>query len=167
MNYKIILFVFIFLLFFICLKVTSNLFIEFFDIDQYKKTMSDNEGKKLYRLALDKKIRIYEEDCEDKCDHTNCIKLDSMKKVLNKCLKCNKQKNKCFKRSIIGGNCDDCNEEDDKIDCYRVANFGCANPYNLQSNNGTQPYYIEIPDNNPNSSYTKKCVFCWNILDNI
>ena len=69
--------------------------------------------------------------------------------------------------SIIGGNCDDCKEDEDKIDCLNTGNFGCINPKDLQSYDGVFPYYIELPDNNPNSPFNKKCIFCWNILDNI
>lgn len=53
------------------------------------------------------------------------------------------------------------------MNCYDINNFGCANPKNLQSNDGIEPYYIEVPNNNINSPFDKKCVFCWNILDNI
>ena len=38
---------------------------------------------------------------------------------------------------------------------------------NLQVNKGVSPYYVEVPDDNINSPYNKKCAFCWNILDNI
>ena len=56
---------------------------------------------------------------------------------------------------------------EDKLDCYNVQNFGCTNPNNFDSLNGTDPYFINIPNNNVNSPYNKKCVFCWQIQDNI
>ena len=136
--------------------------------EKYKKKMFLNDKQKLYKIGLAKDTPINREDCFDKCDARSCIQLDNMTKVLDKCIKCNGQKNKCFKKSIIGGTCDDCDESnEDKINCYELNNFGCANPNNLNDRNGTIPYYIEIPDNNLNSPYDKKCVFCWNILDNI
>ena len=90
-----------------------------------------------------------------------------MKKTLDKCIKC-KAEGKCFKKSIIGGVCNDCDEnETDKIDCYDVKNFGCPNPKDINYDIGVPAYYTEINDDNVNSPYNKKCVFCWNILDNI
>lgn len=143
-----------------------------FDVQDYKKTMLNNHGKNLYKVGIDNDIKIYRDDCFDKCDSKSCIQLDQKRKLLDKCLKCNAQKNKCFNKSIIGGLCDDCDIEniEDKINCNEIGNFGCVNPNNLnniQNNIGIEPYYIEVPDNNPNSSYNEKCVFCWNILDNI
>ena len=134
--------------------------------------MLDNNKEKLYKIELKNDIKIYRDDCFYKCDSKSCIQLDEKKKLLNKCLKCNSQKNKCFSKSILGGICNDCSIEniEDKINCYEIGNFGCVNPNNLnniQNNIGTEPYYIEVPDNNPNSPFDKKCVFCWNILDNI
>jgi len=140
-----------------------------FDIKQYKQTILNNNKKKLYKIGLNDNINILEEDCFEKCDQSNCIKLNNQKKILKECLKCNIQKNKCYNKSIIGGNCNDCDIEniEDKIDCYDVNNFGCPNPKNLNYNTGVNPYYIQINDNNINSPYDKKCVFCWNIFDNI
>jgi hypothetical protein len=139
------------------------------DIQEYKKTMINNDKKKLYKIGLNDNINILEEDCFSKCDKSNCIKFYEKKKILNECLKCNIQKNKCYNRSIIGGNCDDCQIDniEDKIDCYDVHNFGCPNPKNINYNIGVEPYYFELNDNNINSTFNKKCVFCWKILDNI
>jgi hypothetical protein len=139
------------------------------EIKKYKTIMLDNNKKKLYKIGLNDSITVTDEDCYDKCDQSNCIKMSDKKKLLNECLKCNIQKNKCYNKSIIGGNCDDCNIEniEDKLDCYDVKNFGCPNPKNLNYSVGVDPYYIQIKDNNINSPYNKKCVFCWNILDNI
>lgn len=148
-----------FLFIFLYIKIISNVFIELFDISNHKN---------LYKLMLSKDTDIQTEDCNDKCDQTNCIKLKDRLRILNRCIKCNKQKNKCFNKSVIGGNCDDCiGDEEDKLDCYDINNFGCANNNNLQINKGVSPYYIEVPDTNINSPYNKKCVFCWNLLDNI
>lgn len=169
MIYYLIMIIFIPILFFIYFKITSNLFIELFEMDKYKEILLNNPNKKIYNLMLNKDITIYEEDCEKKCSKEDCVKLYDFKNNLDKCLKCQSKEDKCFKKSIIGGLCDNCGEISKKIDCLDVKNFGCTNPYNLQSNIGVSPYYIEIPDNNLNTPFDKKCVFCWNneILDNI
>ena len=149
--------------------INKNIIKEFFDINEYKKLLLNNNNSEiLYKIKLNE-FKIYKEDCFDKCNHRECIKLYERIKILDKCLKCNNTKNKCFNKSIIGGTCDDCNidEYKDKLDCYDVQNFGCSNPDNLNLNKGVEPYYLQIPDNNLNSPYNKKCVFCWNILDNI
>ena len=139
------------------------------NIKKYKEIMFNNNEKKLYKIGLNENIDIREEDCFDKCDHSNCLKMMNQKKILNQCLECNKQKNKCFNKSIIGGNCDDCSIEnnEDKLDCYDVNNFGCPNPENINFSVGINPYYVQVNDNNLNSPYDKKCIFCWNILGNI
>ena len=142
---------------------------EYFDINTYKEIIKNNDKKNIYKIGLNKDISIYKTDCYDKCSKTDCIKLDNMTKVLEKCMKCNSQKKKCFNHSIIGGTCDDCNieNENEKLNCLHIQNYGCTNPNNIFDNNGVEPYYIQIPDNNLNSPYDKKCVFCWNLLDNI
>jgi hypothetical protein len=142
------------------------------DIDEYDKIMLNNNKKKLYKISLDKNIKIYRDECFDKCSREDCIKLDHKIKILNKCIKCNLQKNKCFKKSIIDGNCDDCNIDniEDKLNCYETDNYGCPDPNNLnniKTNIGVKPYYIQIPDNSLNSPFNKKCSFCWNIMDNL
>ena len=137
-------------------------------VDEYAKTLKNNHEKELYRIGLAPNTEIYTEDCNLKCNATSCRVLDERTKNLDKCLKCNATKNKCFRKSIIGGNCDDCDESiEDKSDCYNIYNFGCVPPDNLDAVNGVKPYYIQVPDTNPSSPFNKKCVFCWNILDNL
>ena len=166
MNYVVIIILFIIIFLFLYIKITSNVFIEFFDIDQYKSIMLNNNKKNLYNIKLSNNDKIYTENCNDMCDNKDCIKLYTMKKNLNNCLKCQSENNKCFKKSIIGGVCNDCDEED-KIDCFKIDQFGCTNPKDLQSYKGVSPYFIQVNDDNVNSPFDKKCVFCWNILDNI
>ena len=137
-------------------------------VDEYAKTLKNNNKKELFRIGLAPNTKIYNKDCDLKCDNKNCKILNEMSKNLDKCLKCNATENKCFRKSIIGGNCDDCDKSiEDKLDCYNIFNFGCVPPDNLDSVNGVKPYYIQIPETNPNSPFNKKCVFCWNILDNL
>ena len=73
-------------------------------INEYKTIMLENDTEKLFKLSLNEEtMPILEEDCFQKCDKANCIKLDQQKKTLEKCLQCNRKKNKCFSKSIIGG----------------------------------------------------------------
>ena len=165
----------IFIILFIIFYIMSyqNMHIDHYDNlytpSEYKSKMLNNNKTKMYKLELEKSTSIYTEDCYEKCNAKECMKLDEKKKILNKCLQCNIQKNKCYTKSIIGGTCNDCKTEDikDKIDCYDVNNFGCFPPDNINSNKGVSPYYIQVPDDNINSPYDEKCVFCWNILNNI
>ena len=136
-------------------------------INSYKNIMLNNNEEKIFDISLSEDIGIETENCYDKCDKQNCIKLDERKKILNNCLKCNSQKNKCFKKSIIGGICDDCSIDTNKLNCYDINNFGCPNKNDINNNIGTEPYYFKINDNNISSLYDKKCIFCWNIFDNL
>ena len=162
----IILVIFILIILYI---INKNIINEFFiDNSKYDKLLLNDNHDKLYKFKLNN-FKIYEEDCFDKCNYRECVKLYEKNKILNECLKCNKTKNKCFKKDILGGSCDDCNiqEYENKLDCYDIQNYGCTDPDNLDLNKGVSPYYIEVADTNLNSPYNKKCVFCWNILDNI
>ena len=143
-----------------------------FSINKYKYTMLNNDKEKLYKISLNKNIEILRDECYDRCNREQCLILDDKIKWFEKCTKCNLQDKKCFNKSIIGGNCDDCNIDkiEDKINCSAIENYGCSHPNNLNNlsiNSGTLPYYIEVPDNNINSPFNKKCVFCWNLMDNL
>ena len=170
MIFFIIIIIIIILLFIILNIYLKNY--ENFDIDQYNEIMLNNHEKKLYNISLNKNIKILRDECFDKCDKEKCIILDNRIKLLDKCIKCNIQDNKCFNKSIIGGNCDDCNIKniENKLNCSEIDNYGCPNPKslnNISDNIGVEPYFIEAPDNNLNSPFNKKCVFCWNIMDNL
>jgi hypothetical protein len=171
-------FIILFLLFFIINMLLKKY--EYFNLNnietvslkEYSKIMVNNNNNKLYKISLSNNMPIYTDDCFLKCSHEDCIKFENRKKLLDKCLKCNNEKNKCFKKSIIGGNCDNCNIKniEDKEDCYKIHNYGCPSPDNINNlsiNRGVRPYYLEIPDNNVNSPFDKKCVFCWDLLDNL
>lgn len=135
--------------------------------EEYKKRMESNDKKNLYRIGLSNGIPIETENCYDTCNKTDCIKMDDKATTLKKCLECNRQKNKCFKPDILGGSCNDCAPNTKKINCYELQYFGCTDPKNFDSTRGVAPYFIKIPDNSITSPYNKKCVFCWDILDNI
>lgn len=139
-----------------------------YNLKQYKQLMLDNNKEKLFKKTLNN-IKILKDECFEKCDQSNCIKLDQQAKILKKCLTCNKQKNKCFNKTIIGGQCDDCDGVDikDKFDCLSLVNFGCPNPENLDNAKGVEPYYFLLNNNSPTSPFNKKCVFCWQINSEI
>jgi len=169
-----ILYLIIFFILYIILYGLNSLYLnkENFDTEEYKKLMLNNNKKNLYKIKLDKNIKMLRDDCYEKCNKQDCLLLDDKTKWLNKCVKCNLQDKKCFNKSIIGGNCDDCNIEniEDKLDCFSNENYGCPAPDNINDlniNRGIMPYFIEVPDNNVNSPFNKKCVFCWNLMDNI
>jgi hypothetical protein len=152
------------------ININNNNFENFenLDIPMYKTKMLNNNKEKLFKIGFNDKIEIRREDCFFKCDQEKCIKLDNMTKLLDKCNKCNLQYNKCFQKTVIGGNCNDCDESKiEKINCNDIKNFGCPPPDNIDNNNGVEPYYIQVPDNNVNSPYNEKCSFCWDILDEI
>jgi hypothetical protein len=105
--------------------------------------------------------------CDIKCGADDCIKMKEMKKNLTKCVECHKQKGKCFRNSIIGGNCDDCLEGEVPINCSDTRHYGCAPTHNIQSYDGSLPYFISVPSSELNSAFDKKCIFCWQFSDYI
>ena len=105
------------------------------------------------------------EDCFDKCDAQKCFELKERNRHFESCKECHKNPNKCFRKSIIGGNCDDCLKDEKQIRCDNIFNFGCYNYKNLNSKTGVAPYYIQAKYFSPNSPYDEQCIFCWN-LDN-
>jgi hypothetical protein len=137
-----------------------------YNLSQYKNLMLNNNKQKLFKKTLNN-IKILKNDCYSQCDLGNCQKLDAQTKLVERCMKCNLQKNKCFHKTIIGGECDDCDGVDikDKLDCLAIANFGCPNPDSLDDLRGVDPYYFMLNDNSPVSPFNKKCVFCWQIGD--
>ncbi len=111
-------------------------------------------------------IETDEEACDIKCGADQCKIMKEMNKNLKKCIEC-QQKGKCFHHSIIGGNCDDCGENEKPIQCNDTRNFGCAPPHNIQSYDGSLPYFISVPSKELNSPFDQKCIFCWQFSEYI
>ncbi len=133
------------------------------NLNEWKKLLNKNLSNSTATILSVPPENIQTEDCFSKCDARDCQIMEQMKKNLNSCVECHKNPKKCFRKSVIGGNCDDCLPDEKQIDCKNLKEFGCVPPKNIYSNEGTLPYFIEVPDDNLNSPYDKKCIFCWQI----
>ena len=56
-----------------------------------------------------------------------------------------------------------CGDNLKKMNCNHKNDIGCTNPDDIFGLEGVEPYYIEVPSNNSNSPFDKKCVFCWEL----
>ena len=103
-------------------------------------------------------------NCFKKGSYSDCMKLYIRKKNYDKCVTCQKLKNKCFNHLDTLGSCDSCGENLKKVDCYDSSKYACPNPHDVFNSKGIEPYYLEIIDkNNVNSPYDQSSLFCWNL----
>jgi hypothetical protein len=161
----------------IFLSFSLFLFIYFYHkMFQYKETFNLVDLKNRLQNNLSKgvvtKLRIpmeyvKTEDCSAKCKSEDCIKMDRMTRDFENCIKCHENPKKCFRKSVIGGNCDDCLKDEKQIKCNDTNEFGCVPPHNINSYEGTKPYFIQLKSDNLNSPYDEQCIFCWQIKDYI
>lgn len=171
---KIIGYIFVILLFLYFIdRYFYNILPEFFEsktinLQDLRKQLIKNLGfSKVTIMKIPENLIEKDEDaCDLKCGAEECKIMKEMKKNLTKCVECH-QKGKCFHKSIVGGNCDDCLEGEKPINCSDTREFGCAPPHNIQSYDGSLPYFISVPSENLNSPYDKKCIFCWQFSDYI
>lgn len=163
--YAFLLFIFLYLVIYICFKM--NGYKETFNLMELKNiiTKNLNEGT-VTRLILPMEY-IKTKDCSSKCKSEDCIKMDRMTRDFENCITCHKNPKKCFRKSIIGGNCDDCREGEKQIKCNDTNEFGCVPPHDLNSYEGVKPYFIQLESKNLNSPYDEQCIFCWQIKDYI
>lgn len=133
-------------------------------LSSYNKLINQLNNNILSKYIISKD-KIKYDDCFEKCNAQKCVQMIEKNKQYNKCFKCHKNPNKCYRKSIIGGNCDDCLEGEKQIKCNDINNFGCYNYNNIYDNNGVKPYYVEAKYNNPNSPYDSQCIFCFDIPD--
>ena len=133
---------------------------------QKKLVFGLNESKVTILKIPPNLIETDTDACDLKCGAQECIQMKEMKKNLTKCIECH-QKGKCFHSSIVGGNCDDCLEGEIPINCNDTRHYGCAPPHNIQSYDGSLPYFITAPLQELNSPFDKKCIFCWQFSDYI
>jgi len=128
---------------------------------KFDKFILKNAGKKAFNVGL-KDVKIQRENCFQKCDAENCIKLYMKRKNYHNCVKCQEKKGKCFNNNMYTmGNCDDCGNNLKKLNCQHKDNIGCTDPHNIYSLDGIEPYFIEVPSQSANSPFNSKCVFCW------
>ena len=111
--------------------------------------------------AIPDKYKIRRDKCLEYCDEKNCLSMFQRQSDLDKCRECN-LKGGCFRKSIIGGVCEVCEEGGDYVDCDLTRNFGCKNPKNILDFTGVDPYYVIVEDDD-SFSYSNSCKFCWNI----
>ncbi len=143
-------------------------FIDKINLSELRKKLTDNLNKNTVTVMKvpSELIEKDEDTCDIKCDAQSCIQMKEMRKNLEKCIECS-QKKKCFRKTIIGGNCDDCQPGETPLDCSDTRNFGCAPPHNIQSYEGSLPYFISVPSKDLNSPFDSKCIFCWQFSDYI
>jgi len=139
--------------------------IEPFTFLDYNQLLA-NHSDQLFKPSFASNIQPEEEDCYEMCDSKQCLNMQERNKILNSCVKC-RSENKCFHKSIIGGNCDDCMEDEVPIDCYDTRHFGCTNPRDFNSYNGVFSYFVMSNSDDVNSLYNKECLFCWDIQNQL
>ncbi len=132
---------------------------------QYKDLLFKNlEHGVLTKMKI-KPSDVQREDCAEKCGEKECKIMFEQKRNLDACNMCHKNKNKCYKKSITGGNCEDCLDGEVQIKCNDVSNFGAPNPNDLFSKNGVDPYFVIKTTFSPNSDMSQECRFSYDLND--
>ncbi len=132
---------------------------------QYKDLLFKNlEHGVLTKMKI-KPSDVQREDCAEKCGEKECKIMFEQKRNLDACNLCHKNKNKCYKKSITGGNCEDCLDGEVQIKCNDVSNFGALNPNDLFSKNGVDPYFVIKTTFSPNSDMSQECRFSYDLND--
>lgn len=150
------------------MNLMNKYVVEYFSI-KYTKNEFDNiikgakSNNKIYNVSLSDSTRIQRENCFKKCNYEDCVKLYMKRKNYKKCLDCQMDSKKCYKKLLTFGGCDTCSNYVGKSKCGSMKNYGCPRLNDIYSDNGIEPYFIEVPSKNNNSPFDSKCVFCWNI----
>ena len=129
---------------------------------KFDKFILNKPSNKSYKIGL-KDVKILRENCFDKCGAEDCIKLYMKTQNYKRCTECQKDENKCFNKLYTLGDCNMCGDNLKRMNCNHKNNIGCTNPDDIFGLEGVEPYYIEVPSNNSNSPFNKKCVFCWEL----
>jgi|SaaInlStandDraft_7_1057024.scaffolds.fasta_scaffold25558_3 hypothetical protein len=164
MKYNLILFIFIFIIIIVFLYFYYYKYEKFknYTIKEANNMFLKNKNK-VYKLNIIKK----EEDmdkCYQKCNPSDCMKLDLMKNNYDKCNKCQNNKNNCFNNLSSTGICDPCGKNLKKFNCNDINKFACPKIHDVFNKTGTKPYYLEVINKNDiTSPYNQSCLFCWNI----
>ncbi len=132
---------------------------------QYSNLLYKNlESGKLTKLMIQPKD-VLREDCDEKCGAKECKIMYEQQRNLDACQKCHKNPRKCYRKSITGGNCEDCLEGEVQIQCNDVSNFGCVNPSNLSAKIGVDPYYVIKTTFTQGQNMNQECRFCNDFTD--
>lgn len=132
---------------------------------QYKNILLKNIENGILTKMKIKPSDVQREDCPEKCGEKDCKIMFEQKRNLDSCNLCHKNKNKCYKKSITGGNCEDCLEGDIQMKCNDVSNFGAPNPNDLFSKNGVDPYFVIKTTFSPNNDMNQECRFSYDLND--
>ncbi len=176
-----ILFFFIFILFiiYICInkyilyknhkKVREYFYNEEEEISnpiQYKNLLFKNLERGVLTKMKIKPSDVQREDCDEKCGEKDCKIMYEQKRNLDACNICHvSNPKKCYKKSISGGNCEDCLDGEVQMKCNDVSNFGAPNPNDLFSKNGVDPYFVIKTTFSPNSDMSQECRFSYDLND--
>ncbi len=132
---------------------------------EYSNLLYKNlESGKLTKLEIQEKD-VRREDCDEKCGAKECQIMYEQKRNLDACNTCHKNPKKCYRKSITGGNCEDCLEGEVQIQCNDTSNFGCVNPSNLSSKIGVDPYYVIKTTFSQGNNINQECRFCNDFTD--
>jgi hypothetical protein len=129
---------------------------------KFNKFILNKTSNTSYKVGL-KDVKIQRENCFDKCGAEDCIKLYMKTKNYKRCTECQKDENKCFNKLYTLGDCNMCGDNLKRMNCNHKNDIGCTDPNDIFGLEGVEPYYIEVPSNNSNSPFDKKCVFCWQL----
>ncbi len=132
---------------------------------QYKDLLLKNLERGILTKMKIKPTDVQREDCAEKCGEKDCKIMYEQKRNLDACNMCHKNKNKCYKKSISGGNCEDCLDDEVQMKCNDVSNFGALNPNDLFSKNGVDPYFVIKTTFSPNSDMSQECRFSYDLHD--
>ena len=144
-------------------KSNIETFKQYLSRKEFDKLIVKSNEYNLYKVSLGNKFKIQRENCFKKCDYRDCVKLYNFRNNYKNCLKCQKNEDKCYKKLLTYGSCDDCNKFLRKNNCKSKSSYGCTDPDNIFTTGGIEPYFIEVPSNNSNSPFDSKCVFCWEL----
>ncbi len=178
-NYKIILFI-LFIIILLCVYILLNKSKEYFlneeeSINNIKEISNPIQYKDLLFKNLERGVltkmeikpsNVQREDCNEKCGEKDCKIMYEQKRNLDACNACHRSNpKKCYKKSITGGNCEDCLDGEVQMKCNDVSNFGAPNPSDLFSKNGVDPYFVIKTTFSPNSDMSQECRFSNDLND--
>jgi hypothetical protein len=129
---------------------------------KFDKFILNKPSNKSYKIGL-KDVKIQRENCFQKCNAQDCIKLYMKTKNYNRCNECQKDEKKCYNKLYTLGDCNTCGENLKRLNCNHKNDIGCTNPDDIFGLDGVEPYYVEVASNNSNSPFDKKCIFCWEL----